>query len=410
MLNVLIKLRTYNYVISADLEKAFWQIALSEEDKDYIRFLWFKDTENFDFKNFENNELIELRFARVIFGLNSSPFLLQATLQKHIETHCENELKEKLKGALHIDDLNSGEKTIQKAETLYLKAKKCLEKGGFNLRKFRSNSAELEKKIFELFPDDKRYNGEAKILGIRWNKKTDKIIYDFSEIRSKFTENATRRSLLASIASIYDPLGLISPITVKMKILYQKICDEKCKWDEFLPADAMKEWKSILSEFHEIDSIEIDRNYCFDYPSDHHERLEPTNELLRIRTLCEHFWNLWRDEYLLELREHQKRNKTKGKTHPNEGDVVLIKDDKLKRSEWRIGRIKKLIASRDSTIRAAEVHVVTNEKLCVLKRPVNKLFPIEFNETEEENNEKTEVELKFISDKDTITFFVSGSV
>ncbi|XP_066923479.1 uncharacterized protein [Clytia hemisphaerica] len=66
LLDVLIKLRAHNFVISGDLEKAFWQIALFEEDKNFVRFLWFKDTENFDFENFENNELIELRFTRVI--------------------------------------------------------------------------------------------------------------------------------------------------------------------------------------------------------------------------------------------------------------------------------------------------------------------------------------------------------
>ena len=143
LLDVLIKLRTHNYVVSADIEKAFWQIGLCPDDKNFVRFLWFKDPKNLDIENFENNELIELRFNRVIFGLNSSPFLLQATLQKHIETHCENETKEKLKGALHVDDLNSGAKTIEEAESFYLNAKECLQKGGFNLRKFRSNNEQL---------------------------------------------------------------------------------------------------------------------------------------------------------------------------------------------------------------------------------------------------------------------------
>jgi len=51
--------------------------------------------------------------------------------------------------------LNSGTKTIGEAETLYLKSKECLKAGGFNLRKFRSNSQQLEERIFETFPDDK---------------------------------------------------------------------------------------------------------------------------------------------------------------------------------------------------------------------------------------------------------------
>ena len=47
---------------------------------------------------------------------------------------------------------------------------------------------------------------------------------DFSDIRSKFIEEPTKRSIIQSLASIYDPLGLIAPVIVKMKILFQDMC------------------------------------------------------------------------------------------------------------------------------------------------------------------------------------------
>ena len=52
-------------------------------------------------------------------------------------------------------------------------------------------------------------------------------MFDFNGIISKFIEGPTKRSL----ASIYDPLGFIAPVIVKMKILFQDICFNKFTWD-----------------------------------------------------------------------------------------------------------------------------------------------------------------------------------
>ena len=104
---------------------------------------------------------------------------------------------------------------------------------------------------------------------------------------------------------------------------------------------------------------------------------------------------MWQNEYLLELREHQKRKKSNSDLHANVGDVVLIKDERLKRSEWKLGRVKRLIQSKDFKIRAAEVNVITNGKLQTLKRPVNKLYPIEF---EERRDQKDKSQINFTSD------------
>ena len=79
----------------------------------------------------------------------------------------------------------------------------------------------------------------------------------------------------------------------------------------------------------------------------------------------------------------------------------------MKRTQWRIGRIRKLIKGRDSNVRAAEVNVITNDKLSVLKRPITKLYPVEFNEQNEETDDSRN-EIKFVSDLDTITFLCFG--
>ena len=130
--DVLIRLRGFNYVISADIETAFLQIGLNKEHRDFVRFLWFKNPDNLDFSNFYSNELIEYRFNRLLFGVNSSPFLLQAILRKHITEHKDKELnKKKLLESLHVDDLVAGGNTIEEAKTFYEHSKSCLQEGGF---------------------------------------------------------------------------------------------------------------------------------------------------------------------------------------------------------------------------------------------------------------------------------------
>ena len=91
------------------------------------------------------------------------------------------------------------------------------------------------------------------------------------------------------------------------------------------------------------------------------------NQARNMQTLVEHFWRRWRNEYLTELREFNKFKKNKMNICPNVGDIVIIYDEKMKRSNWRLGRIDKLIISADGKIRTAEVNVITNGKRNVIE-------------------------------------------
>ena len=267
--NVLLRFRSYNYVFTADIEKAFLQIGITPEHRDFIRFLWFKDTKNIDFENFDKNELVEYRFTRVLFGLNASPFLLQATLKKHVsESDNELKFKEKLMNSLHIDDMTAGANTLDEAKDFYLNCKETLNKGGFNLRKFKANSSELENQIYKNYPDDEMFSNEQKVLGMNWDKKNDSLFFDFAEIRNKLIATPTKRAVLQSMASIFDPLGLISPVLVSFKNLFQEICEEGLEWDEELPLHLATKWVKIINQFDEIEKLLIERPYCCESKND----------------------------------------------------------------------------------------------------------------------------------------------
>ena len=69
-----------------------------------------------------------------------------------------------------------------------------------------------------------------KMPGLKWYKCTDSFVFDFKYIVDKSIQPYTKQDRMHSIASIYDPLGIISPIVLRMKIPMQDICHEKVDW------------------------------------------------------------------------------------------------------------------------------------------------------------------------------------
>ena len=228
LFSVLMKFRERNVALVADVEKAFLQISLDPEHRDYVRFLWFKNPFDIDFDVFENNELIEYRLCRVLFGVTSSPFLLNATLITHADLFLESdpEFVQKLLDSLHVDDLNSSLNDLPQAFQFFVKCKERLAEAKFNLRKFQSNSAELEKMVKKSFPPDEEIKSteENKVLGISWNKYDDHIWFDLNSFSERFSQKPTKRNVIETTASLFDPLGLVNPIIVKLKKSYFKMC------------------------------------------------------------------------------------------------------------------------------------------------------------------------------------------
>ena len=83
IMNVLIRFRVWKFGLVADVRKAFHQIQIDEKHRNFLRFIWLEDILS------DNPKLLILRFQRVIFGVNSSPFLPNGTLDYHISKYFE---------------------------------------------------------------------------------------------------------------------------------------------------------------------------------------------------------------------------------------------------------------------------------------------------------------------------------
>ena len=79
---------------------------------------------------------------------------------------------------------------------------------------------------------------EHTVLGTRWNHEDDTFIFNFDSVVSVANTSApTKRHVISVSSRIYDPLGLLSPVTIQLKMLFQEICKRKIDWNSELDED-----------------------------------------------------------------------------------------------------------------------------------------------------------------------------
>ena len=263
--DVIIRFRCYKYGITCDIKSAFLNIRIAEEDRNYLRFLWVNDILK------ENPLVVVKRFTSVMFGLGPSPFLLNATIDTHMRKYIDmnREFIMQFLRDLYMDDEISGTQDVKVGFEFYLFVKTLMLEGGFDLRKWNSNSLELRENISDYeknyFQNEDEFNTE-KILGISWDSRNDLLIFKLEVIASALAESSvTKRLVLKTVASIYDPLGIMSPAVVRLKALFQEVCSIKCDWDVPLSPTFVEKWKKVLLELKNIDTISLPRHYLAQY-------------------------------------------------------------------------------------------------------------------------------------------------
>ena len=83
---------------------------------------------------------------------------------------------------------------------------------------------------------------DTKILGIHSNENKDTLSTEITKSNGKYT----KPNILSHLASIYDPLGFISPVHLLGKIVYRESCELKLPWDQEIPTQLVKKWNKWL--------------------------------------------------------------------------------------------------------------------------------------------------------------------
>ena len=161
----------------------------------------------------EELKIVRNRFARVIFGVTSSPHLLNETIRKHAQNYnFDIDFINTMFNSVYIDDFVDGENSLEGAFLIFkFKILKLwFLEGLLHSKKWKTNDL----KLWE-FISDSNSNKISKVLGILWDEHKGTLIYDFKEI-CEFSHSLplTKRNLLRILATYYGPLPMLQPIII----------------------------------------------------------------------------------------------------------------------------------------------------------------------------------------------------
>ncbi|XP_076246269.1 uncharacterized protein LOC143186476 [Calliopsis andreniformis] len=250
LFKLLIRFRTYAYVLTGDIEKMYRQFYVQPNDRRYQRILW-RDDDGY-IKTYELNT--------VTFGISSAAYLAVRCLQQLAEDERLSApiAANVLKRDLYVDDLLTGANTFNDALRLRDEIIDLLKRGGLNIRQWASNEPQLltglpKEQIHPKFFGD----SSIKTLGISWDARNDDIVY---RVDVNFDTQVTKRTILSTISRIFDPLGLLAPVIITAKILIQKLWRLELNWNESLPNDMHTEWTTFMQDFRTLDKVSFPRN------------------------------------------------------------------------------------------------------------------------------------------------------
>ncbi|KMQ86385.1 gag-pol polyprotein precursor [Lasius niger] len=251
---VILQWRQHKYVYTADIAKMYRQILVDPRDVDYQRILWRSNTAD---------SPAEYQLLTVTYGTASAPFqalrvLKQLTLD---EGHKFPLAVPILQNQIYVDDVLFGEDDIDRLRQVRHQLCLLLQLGGFELRKWASNSptllADIDSTNHGLACNKSlQVDEQLKVLGISWNPSVD--MFQFHVELSSEIPN-TKRSILSTIAKLFDPLGWVTPVTVTTKIFMQELWKLKVEWDHEIPPDSYLHWKNMYSKLAYFRNIHIPR-------------------------------------------------------------------------------------------------------------------------------------------------------
>ena len=247
----LLRFRMNKVGLIADIEKAYLQLELKPEERDVTRFLWLKNIN----VPVSSSNIQEYRFCRVIWGIICSAFLLACTIYVHLMGY-KSKVAQDLLNSIYVDNLVSGEENTTKAITYYQQTKKIFNAASMNMCKWLSNDKDVMKAIAM---EDRGNEGKEKTLGMMWDSYLDELTIAKLKNGDVQVKMLTKRKMLQMISSIFDPLGLISPMLLKFKVLIQEAWKRKLDWDEEVPDDIKKEWEKMRDDVLNIHKITIPR-------------------------------------------------------------------------------------------------------------------------------------------------------
>ena len=163
---------------------------------------------------------------------------------------------------MFVDNWVSGAETSEQAYERFCEAINVLADAHLPLSKWYTNDPNLQNVFSE---SDCSVEKVISILGLNWSNFSDKFLFNNLDMGNKLIYEPTKRTVLSSIANIYDPLGFLSPFVMYAKILFQDIWCLKLDWNNSLPMDIKNKYDLWLTSSEHLKSFSVNRCYFPSY-------------------------------------------------------------------------------------------------------------------------------------------------
>jgi hypothetical protein len=279
-LQILFRFRKYRYCFIGDIAEMFLKIHLNQDDQKYHRFL-FTDKEG---------NMKDYQWCRTVFGNKSIPNISQKVLHCLVEDFGKDfpEAVQTILLSIYMDDLCDSRKTENEVSQSIKELCLLLQKADMKPRKWMSNSGQVLDQIpvserakeIELVGDSLVLN-DGKILGVQYSPAKDEFFIVGKETpggkasRRKVPLDKygdiqwTKRNVLSLLFKQYDPLGFVSPYTVRGKVILQRLTTLDLTWDEPIPDHYRNLWVKWLDDLKDLGMIRIKRHLGMGEDGDH---------------------------------------------------------------------------------------------------------------------------------------------
>ena len=227
LIGIIFRFREQRVAITADIEAMFLQVKVPPEDCKVLRFLW-RDNPNEPVNVYE--------YGRHIFGAKSSPTCANYALQQVARDNAQEspQVTKLIMRNFYLDDFVKSVPSAEQAIEIYNKLRAMLARGGFHLTKWISNCEQTMKSIEQADKSpssSKTFEAEPSvpsILGLQWNIDADNL-----KVCRGMQKEITQRAVLSHVSAVFDLLGIVSPFTIRMRLLLKSIWKENGQsWDK----------------------------------------------------------------------------------------------------------------------------------------------------------------------------------
>ncbi len=257
LFDTIVKFRSHRIGFCADIEMMYRQIWIHPDDRKYQRIAWrFDPSEPID--HFELNT--------VTYGTGPASYLATKCLQivarsiQNLNPTAANAINSNF----YMDDLMTGAESVEEAIQLQHVVHSTLLSVGFPLRKYQSNSTDflnrLDSSLIETL--NTRLLGSESfifVLGLIWCPQSD--TFNVSINLKPLPNPITKRIFLSDISRIFDVLGMLSPVTIKAKILMQNLWREGLGWNDPISPELEREFLSYRNQLESLSNYCIPRFY-----------------------------------------------------------------------------------------------------------------------------------------------------